>query len=50
MCISVQQAGSADEAGTGGDGGASWHDSKYWEEECTSETKDTKKESSCSIL
>jgi len=45
MCITVQQAGSTYEAGGGADGGASRCDSKS-----TSETKDTKKESSCSII
>jgi hypothetical protein len=48
MCNSVQQVGSTDEAAAGADG-ASSHDSKYWEEESTSETEDTKKESSCNI-
>ena len=50
MCNCVQQAGSTDEAADGADGGASSHDGKYQEEEYTSETESTKRESSYSIL
>jgi len=50
MCNSVQQAGSTDEAAAGGDEGASRYDYRYWEEESTSETENSRQESSCSIL